>query len=124
MFNPHSNSPSPIYVWDLSADQVQEIGSFLDVWLWHLDAEDNVLVTFEIDWDKRPLDVRQTKWTLTGQHLDGKKNPSIAAGSDNVPPNVVPQPRDFGHRTITRLFTRADSQFTLRTSCTTTASTS
>lgn len=42
--------------------QWHETGPFLNLWLWHADAEDNVLVTFEIDWDAHPPEVQQTKW--------------------------------------------------------------
>ncbi|KAL1993228.1 hypothetical protein VTN49DRAFT_3177 [Thermomyces lanuginosus] len=62
----------PVYIWDLSSDRFQEIGTFSDLWLWHVDADKNILVTFEIDCDTDPAEVQQTKWTLTGDLLDRK----------------------------------------------------
>lgn len=60
----------PIYIWDLSADGIQEIGSFENPSLWHLDVDGNMLVVFVIDWNTHPLEVEQTKWTLTGELVD------------------------------------------------------
>lgn len=45
----YSDPPQPIYIWDLIADQIHEISSFREFWLWHLDVDEDVLVTFEID---------------------------------------------------------------------------
>lgn len=54
--------PHPIAVCNMRTGQWHETGPFLNLWLWHADAEDNVLVTFEIDWDAHPPEVQQTKW--------------------------------------------------------------
>ncbi|KAL1997005.1 hypothetical protein VTN49DRAFT_7870 [Thermomyces lanuginosus] len=37
------------------------------------DVDENLLVTFEIDWDTAPPEVQQTNWTLAGQLLDKKR---------------------------------------------------
>lgn len=62
------------HIWNLSTDQVYEtgeIGSLGEEWLWHMDADENILVVFEFDWIAgEPPKVQQTKWTLTGQPLD------------------------------------------------------
>ncbi|KAL1973755.1 hypothetical protein VTN31DRAFT_5315 [Thermomyces dupontii] len=66
-------SSFPVYVWDLSLDHFQEIGSFSHLKLCHVDPTDNVLVAFEIG-GNQPPEVQQTKWlTTTGQLLE-KKN--------------------------------------------------
>lgn len=77
LFSTDFDPPPPIYIWDLTADQVHAIGSFREgnVWLWHIDPDDNVLVTFEIDWDKHPPEVQETKWTVTGQLVNRKQFP-------------------------------------------------
>lgn len=38
-----------------------------------MDVDDNILVTFEIDWSIHPPEVQQTKWTLTGQQLHRRR---------------------------------------------------
>lgn len=68
-----SKPPYPIYIWDLSSDHIRTIGNFSNLWLWHVDPDENILVAFEIDWYTDQLKVQQTKWTLTGRLLD-KKN--------------------------------------------------
>lgn len=40
----------PVHIWDLSSNHVQEVSSFYNLSLYHLDATENVLVAFEIDW--------------------------------------------------------------------------
>lgn len=65
----------PLWMWDLRSDRVQTIGSFIskDLDFWHVDADENVLITFEVNWDEHPLLVHQTRWTLTrGEVLDRK----------------------------------------------------
>ena len=61
-----------IYIWDLSTDRIYKIDNMGSVWLWHMDVDDNTLVTFEISWSKQPPRVQQTKWTLTGRLLERK----------------------------------------------------
>lgn len=62
--------PRSIYIWDLSSDHFQKIAMSPDLWLWHLNADENILVAFEIDWDADPPKVQQTKWELTGRLLE------------------------------------------------------
>ncbi|KAL1992107.1 hypothetical protein VTN49DRAFT_4139 [Thermomyces lanuginosus] len=61
-----------LYIWDLGSDHFREFGSFPDLWLWHVAADDDVLVTFEIDWDADPPKVQQTNWALSGRLLNRK----------------------------------------------------
>lgn len=61
-----------LYILDLGSNSAQKIGSFENLWLWHVDVDGNLLVTFEIDWDTNPLEVKQCKWTLTDQLLESK----------------------------------------------------
>lgn len=49
------------------------IEPFSKLELWHVDADEDVLVTFEIDWKEHPPTVQQTKWSLArGEQLDRK----------------------------------------------------
>lgn len=95
--------PFPIYIWDLSVDQVRKIGDFGDVWLWHMDADENVLVTFEMNRSKRPLEVQQTKLTLTGQLLEKKQFSLSVSGPGLDDPKLIKDIRPFGRKTVTRL---------------------
>ena len=113
-----STQHSPIYIWDLSTDEVHEIGGFCELWLWHMDLDENMLVTFEIDWDKHPPQVEQIKWTLTGQLVDRKlfHLPLSVDCVDEIgfpPGGLCPNRRTFGHKTLTRLFSRTDHKFTM-----------
>ena len=110
LFSTDFDPPPPIYIWDLTADQVHAIGSFREgnVWLWHIDPDDNVLVTFEIDWDKHPPEVQQTKWTLTGQLLNRKFFHLSLPVEIPFRPTEDPSHHTFGKKTVTRLFSRTD----------------
>lgn len=67
-------SADRVYIWDLSSNHVRYIASLSNLWLWHLNAEGNNLVTFEINWDAQGGEVQQTKWALTtGQLLERKR---------------------------------------------------
>ena len=61
-----------VYIWDLGSNLFAKVNSFTDLCLWHVDADESILVAFEIDWDACPPEVRQTKWTLTGGLLEEK----------------------------------------------------
>ncbi|KAL1976071.1 hypothetical protein VTN31DRAFT_4463 [Thermomyces dupontii] len=65
----------PLCVWDLRSNQVNEIGSFSDnsLCLFHVDAYENVVVTFEIKWEEYQPEVKQTTWSLTGELLRWKQ---------------------------------------------------
>ncbi|KAL1992106.1 hypothetical protein VTN49DRAFT_4138 [Thermomyces lanuginosus] len=99
-----------LYVWDLNSDHLQEFGSFPDLWLWHLAADDDVLVTFEIDWDADPPKVQQTKWALSGRLLNRKRfRLSLSSGRINrktlVEDHAEVAPhcwinRTYGHKTV------------------------
>ena len=59
-----------ISVWDLQSNQVYEFRNyFIDLYLWHADAGENQLVTFDFNWYPYPPKVCQARWTLTGGEL-------------------------------------------------------
>ncbi|KAL1976917.1 hypothetical protein VTN31DRAFT_3199 [Thermomyces dupontii] len=106
MFNSSTiwSSHSFISVWDLSSNQVHEIGSLRRVWLWHMEVDRNELVTFEINWRKRPLKVQQTKGTLTGRRLDRKHFHLSLPDRIQFPlPRLFSDQSTFGHKTVSRL---------------------
>lgn len=107
-----SNSSLQIHIWDLRANQVHIISSSRNLWLWHMDANENVLVTFEINWEKYRPEVRQTKWTLRGQRLNRKHfHLSLPDGIRFDPlPNSQ---RTFGDKTVTRLCSITNLEFTM-----------
>lgn len=75
-----------INIWDLHTNQVQTIGSFFNIELlalWHVDVDEGVLVTFEIDWNKHSSEVEQKKWSLSsGKQLD-RKSFSLSVGTSH-----------------------------------------
>lgn len=38
-----------VYIWDLSSNGVRKINDFTDLWLWHVNANDDILVAFEVN---------------------------------------------------------------------------
>lgn len=104
MFSPSSDPPLPINIWDLNANRVHEIRSSRRVWFWHIDVDGNEFVTFEINWEKHPLEVQRTKWTLTGQPLDRKHiHLSLPDRVKFSLPRLVPKQYTFGHKTVSPL---------------------
>ena len=105
------NEPYPVYVWDLTSNHVQEIGRFSNFRMCHVDAAESVLVAFEINWEKQPPEVEQTKWaTMTGQRLE-KRNFDLPMPEDR--PKYRPHfDRDtwstYGHKTVAQLFFGTD----------------
>lgn len=102
-----SNDAS-IYVWDLSLNHVQKIGSFSRLWLYHVDAAKNILVAFEIDWSEEQPEVQETKWVTTTGDLLEKKTfyLSFPAGQPakwNYDKGFDPY-HTFGYKTVTNLF--------------------
>lgn len=84
---PIERSPLQVWVWDLRTDRLQNICTFtypvrLDTI--HLDADDNVLVTFEIDWVEHPPLVQQTKWSLSGGELLDRKTFQLSPANHRV----------------------------------------
>jgi len=66
-----------------------------------MDEDD--LVAIEIDWDKRPLEVQQTRLAFTGELLD-KKHFSLSLSGrslDNTKLGLIG--RTFGHKAIIRV---------------------
>ncbi|KAL1990134.1 hypothetical protein VTN49DRAFT_5973 [Thermomyces lanuginosus] len=104
-----------IYVWDLGLDRIQEIGSFTDLRLWHLDVTEDVLVAFEINLLKEPAEVCQTKWsTMTGELLDRK------AFHLELPAGLVPVDlydyvcnngsNTYGHKSVCQLLFKTEDR--------------
>lgn len=105
------NEPYPIYVWDLTSNDVQEIGRFSNFRMCHVNAAESVLVAFEINWEKQPPEVEQTKWeTTTGQRL-GKKDfhlPMPAGRPQHRPYFDRDTWSTYGQKTVAQLFFATD----------------
>lgn len=107
----------PIYVWDLTLDQVHEFGLFADdLWMWHADADDNVLVTFEFNFNVHPPAVRETKWVLTGGELLDSKRFPLTLGGRRVEKTIICRQIDqwchtYGDKTTTQLYNIEDKNF-------------
>lgn len=70
---------NPMFIWDPNSNHLKNIGSFSNLWLWHVEADENMLVAFEIDWDtsiRSTADQVDIDWTITRQNT----SPPIAAG--------------------------------------------
>lgn len=102
--------PCPICVWDLRSNQANAYGSFSNLWLWHANADENVLVTLEINWDTHPPEVQQKKWALTSRELIDQKHFHLSLRGRRV--EMVGRPfragidgiRNYGHKTIIQLY--------------------
>lgn len=56
------SSVTILHVWNVTSNHIQKkIGQFTDLWLWHVNTDENMLVTFEIDMDMDPPLVQQSK---------------------------------------------------------------
>lgn len=100
----------PILVWDLNADRVQEVGGFRKLALWHVDANENTLIAFEINWDINPPEVQQTKWALTGRLIDRKQFHLPLRDREDVK-FKFPERRCYRtccHKTVTQLISRTE----------------
>lgn len=84
-----------------------------------MDVQDqNVLVTFEINWDEFPPKVQQTKWRLTGGLNDRKNFPLSLSGCDmdegtftaTFPPRYRTR-CTFGRKTVIRLSSQGNHTF-------------
>lgn len=105
--------PYTIHIWDLSSGCFRKINTFSDLCLWHVDADENILVAFEIDWDKHPPEVRQTKWNFTGQLLDKRQFNLSLSDRDvdgkilELSKSVIDLPRyscrTYGHKRVRNL---------------------
>lgn len=113
----HGRQPRPVYVWDLGSNHVQSIGSFSNLKLCHMDAAENILVAFEINCEKHPLAVQQTKWRTTTGQLVEQKSFFLSMPDRPVGPSFWIYnecSRTFGHKTVTQLFTWSDKYATGR----------
>lgn len=107
-----------VYVWDLSLNHVQRIGSFSNLRLCHVNATDNVLVAFEINWKKQPAEVRQTKCATTNGQLLEKKTFHLLMQADlpifdpiYLARNLY---RTYGHKTISNILFENNQDFSLQ----------
>ncbi|KAL1996816.1 hypothetical protein VTN49DRAFT_7681 [Thermomyces lanuginosus] len=103
---------NPMFIWDPNSNHLKNIGSFSNLWLWHVEADENMLVAFEIDWDTYPLEVQQTKWTLTGQLLD-RTHLHLSLPGNRIDKKHIRTlfnggPLSYGHKTMRRLVTKSD----------------
>jgi len=107
----------PLHVWDLSLNHMQKIGYFSNLVLYHVAATEKILVAFEINWEKRPPEMQQTKWkTTTGQQ--------VAKGTFHLPELAdhhndgfkwrFDRCRTFGHKTVNHIFLPTDRYDTVR----------
>lgn len=109
---------SSVYVWDLRSDESRVIRPVSDLCLWHTEQDENVLVTFEIDWDADPPKVQQTKWQLNnGEQLDRKKF-NLSQGGRRVKKSELRRTpndwyRSYDHKTVTELHFSNDPFATL-----------
>ena len=106
----------PVYVWDLSSNHFQEIGNFTNLTLHHGDVSENLLVLFEINWEKQPPEVHQSKWTMTTGQLREKKNFHLPMppGLDKYRPKFDNEPCcTFGHKTVVQVYSETDPTTTI-----------
>lgn len=73
MFLWQSAIKSPVIVWNVSLDDVRAIGEFENVWLAHFDPNEKLLDVFTICDDAAPIQLEQTKWTMTGTKFDTRQ---------------------------------------------------
>ena len=106
-----------IYIWDLSSNWMREVTSLANLWLWHVDADENILVTFQIDWDTEPAKVQQTKWTFTGSLLNRKHFclplPGRRVDKKNLKTFLKFSSHTHDHVTVRRLVTDRDGNNTV-----------
>lgn len=105
----NEGEPCSFWVWDLHTDRVREFGSLnpMDANFWHMEADENIMVAFAINWDEYPPLVQQTKWALTsGESLDRKTFPlSLGTSSRRVSRGEILRVRNhtFGRKTEVEL---------------------
>ncbi|KAL1973995.1 hypothetical protein VTN31DRAFT_5555 [Thermomyces dupontii] len=70
-----------------------------------MDADEDVLVVFEINWNEQPPLVQQTKWSLTGgERLDCKRFPLSLGGRPVAGKDILPAwHRTYGRKTMAQL---------------------
>lgn len=99
---------SLIYVWDLNSNHVQDIHSSAYPRLFHMDATENILVGFDIFWERQPrevLAVRQIKWaTTTGQLLETQTVHLPSPAGNSLSEYAINVYQTFGHQTVAYLF--------------------
>ncbi|KAL1997088.1 hypothetical protein VTN49DRAFT_7953 [Thermomyces lanuginosus] len=116
--NDSKGKPCSFYVWDLSSNHVQQIGSFSKPVLYHVEAADNVLVAFEVNWKKLPPNVQQTKWRMETGQLLAKKTFHLPLPPD-LPVNgqfdtmAFYRCHAFGHKSVNQLFLVTDTCSTI-----------
>lgn len=108
-------APSVVYVWDLSSNLVRKIGidDFSDPSLFHLDADRDVLVVFQVNWKKYPPEVQQTKWMWKTGELLEKKLFLLSLAGACVDDAIVFPPMEFclpihNHKTVAECRVKAN----------------
>lgn len=114
-FSSSDNRSFCVCVWDLHGNRLYEFGSFSDLYLWHVDADENVLITIEFNWNAHPPEVRQTKWTLIGGQKLRQKHFRVSL--EGRPVNILdfgPSRNDYyrsySHKTITLMESLSENQ--------------
>lgn len=109
------DGPRPLWIWDLHTDQAKTIGFFQhpDGSFWHMDADESVLVTCDINWDADPPLVHQTKWTLARWEVLDWKTFHLSLRGRRVSNNDIFK---IHHRTYGR---KTEAELQLRDGCTT-----
>lgn len=99
--------PSFVYVWDLTSNHVQKIGSFSYLKLFHVAAAQNILVAFEMNLEKQTSEIRQTKWTTTTGQLLEEKFFHLSMWADQAMGKKKPLSntyfRTYGHKTVAQI---------------------
>lgn len=104
------SSVTILHVWNVTSNHIQKkIGQFTDLWLWHVNTDENMLVTFEIDMDMDPPLVQQSKWTLSSEQLLNRRQFHLSLSRHSVDTTCL-EPLDyssfsirtFGHKTVRR----------------------
>lgn len=107
----------PVYVWDLGLNHLQAIGNFSGLKFCHVAAAENILVAFQVYFERETPEVRQTKWTTTtGQLLEEKIFRLPVSVDIPVDANVrlLRSPcRTFGHKTVTQFHFGTDVYSTM-----------
>lgn len=107
MFNSSTiwSSHSFISVWDLSSNQVHEIGSLRRVWLWHMEVDRNELVTFTEYFD----DLSRTLTPYISYHWNCRRNRldicNAATGTTTMHPYQLDRREVYTHK-VARSYSR------------------
>ncbi|KAL1992705.1 hypothetical protein VTN49DRAFT_4737 [Thermomyces lanuginosus] len=93
----YSEQSRPLFVWNLRSNQDHKIGYFSPD-LFHADADESVLITFEIYWCSDLPEVWQIKWSQRETFAPS----THATCRDDRCPNFA-EMHTYGHKTVTAL---------------------